>query len=134
MTLTLRPATWRDLPRLRRWRNDPETVRWSNGRRVTWRDHLGWWWSAPPWRRVYVAEVDGRPMGVGRLGSGVLGYSVDADWRGCGLGTQLVAALVAHAPPGPLWAETHADHAASHAVLRKNGFKPRKGNTEWIRW
>jgi RimJ/RimL family protein N-acetyltransferase len=74
-------------------------------------------------------------MGMGRSDGGTLSYSIAPDWRGAGLGTQLVAALVAtpHALPGPLWAETHPDHHASQAILRKNGFKPR-GSREWVRW
>jgi len=61
-------------------------------------------------------------------GTAEVGYSISADWRRQGLGTELVAGLVAHAADTGLVrrlvAHTDADNLASQEVLRRNGFEP----------
>ena len=55
-----------------------------------------------------------------------IGYSISADWRGQGLGTELVAGLIRQAADTGmvrrLVAHAHAHNPASQQVLLRNGF------------
>lgn len=55
-----------------------------------------------------------------------IGYSISADWRGRGLGTELVAGLIQQAADTGmvrrLVAHAHAHNPASQQVLLRNGF------------
>ena len=55
-----------------------------------------------------------------------IGYSISADWRGRGLGTELVAGLIQQAADTGmvrrLVAHAHANNPASQQVLLRNGF------------
>ena len=57
-----------------------------------------------------------------------VGFSIAADWRGQGLGTELLAGLVQHAAVTGmvrrLVAQTHPANVASQQVLLHNGFEP----------
>ena len=61
-------------------------------------------------------------------GTAEIGYSIAADWRGQGLGTELVAGLVQQAADTGmvcrLVARTAPDNPASQRVLLRNGFAP----------
>ena len=61
-------------------------------------------------------------------GTAEIGYSIAADWRGQGLGTELVAGLVQQAADTGLvrrlTARTTADNLVSQQVLLRNGFAP----------
>jgi ribosomal-protein-alanine N-acetyltransferase len=61
-------------------------------------------------------------------GTAEIGYSIAADWRGQGLGTELVAGLIQQAADTGmvhrLVARTTADNPASQQVLLRNGFAP----------
>ena len=61
-------------------------------------------------------------------GTAEIGYSIAADWRGQGLGTELVAGLIQQAADTGmvrrLTARTTADNPASQQVLLRNGFAP----------
>ena len=89
--------------------------------------------------RLLLALVDGRPVGFGQsyfwsvedasaygLPPGsvgidyLLGHAHDCDR---GLGTRLVAALVAAAPPGDVWVTPEEANGPSCRVLDKNGFE-----------
>ena len=62
------------------------------------------------------------------VGTAEIGYSIAADWRGQGLGTELVAGLVQQAADTGLVrrlvARTPADNPAAQQVLLRNGFAP----------
>ena len=61
-------------------------------------------------------------------GTAEIGYSIAADWRGQGLGTELVSGLVQQAAATGqvrrLVARARADNPASQQVLVRNGFAP----------
>lgn len=61
-------------------------------------------------------------------GTAEIGYSISADWRGQGLGTELVAGLIQQAADTGmvrrLIARTTGDNPASQQVLLRNGFEP----------
>ena len=61
-------------------------------------------------------------------GTAEIGYSIAADWRGQGLGTELVAGLLQQAADTGmvrrLIAHTTADNPASQQVLLRSGFAP----------
>ncbi|SHI38889.1 Protein N-acetyltransferase, RimJ/RimL family [Hymenobacter daecheongensis DSM 21074] len=61
-------------------------------------------------------------------GTAEIGYSISTDWRGQGLGTELVAGLITHAAQTGmvrrLMAYTQPDNIASQQVLLRNGFEP----------
>jgi RimJ/RimL family protein N-acetyltransferase len=108
--MNLRPATVGDEKLLFDWRNDPSVVmmlhepkpvtpeehgKWL--RRILLMDHYE--------IRLFVAEVDGIPVGQGRIERSwktlspkmdtcYLGYSLGKEWRGKGHGVELVTQLV----------------------------------------
>ena len=111
MPLTLRPAMMDDAGYLYALRTDPETVAMSSDQRaITLEGHCAWLKKRltiehPLWCAIYVAEVDGVPVGTGRLDRAwdalslkidrcLIGYSIERSLRGRGYGTLLVAALV----------------------------------------
>lgn len=114
MTLTLRPATMADAALLFNWRNDPEVLIASgNTSPVTIVEHHLWMKplvdeDGHQHRWLYIAEIDGVPAGTGRIEErtnrrrywwkvAALHYSLAAEWRGKGLGKELVKALKAEA-------------------------------------
>lgn len=100
--LELRPARMDDAGLLLAWRNDPDTIRNSfSGVAVAPSDHRNWLTQRlrDPASRIYVATMDGAPMGMARLDVrdvGVAGVSVAVDpaMRGRRLGTALLSTLV----------------------------------------
>ena len=107
MTVTLRPAGWRDAWRLYRWRNDPSTGAWMFGPAPTPLNHLVWLsWilSARSASRLYIGldEKTGEVVGTGRLDNNPwnipeVSVTVDHRRRNRGYGTAIVEALVAEA-------------------------------------
>lgn len=102
--LRLRPATLDDSDRILAWRNDPEAITMSASQHsVTQIEHDAWFIKAlaDGTTRLYVAEVDAQPVGMGRInqdhGVAVLSYSVDRDYRGHGYAGQIVADLCVEA-------------------------------------
>ena len=67
-------------------------------------------------------------------GTAEMGYSIAAEWRGQGLGTELVAGLVQQAADTGmvrrLVAHTQPDNLASQQVLLRNGFAPAETDDE----
>lgn len=97
---------------LLRWRNDPETRAMSSDTsEISLGEHLAWMHKRlnqgrldAAYSGLYVAEVNGEPVGTGRIDRGYtslslrmdsckLGYSIDPDVRGKGYGKLLVEAL-----------------------------------------
>ncbi|RYU80993.1 GNAT family N-acetyltransferase [Hymenobacter persicinus] len=97
------------------------------------RDAAGWYgWYAI---RKATPEVPATLVGAGGFlgppdaaGLAEIGYSIAADWRGQGLGNELVAGLIEHAAQTGmvrrLQAHTQPDNAVSQQVLLRNGFQP----------
>lgn len=106
--MKLRPATIADESLLLEWRNDPQArANSSYTGEVTQDGHHAWL------KRIlldnethlYIAEIEGVPVGQGRIerawkayskkmDSAAIGYSIDVNERGKGYGKQLVEKLV----------------------------------------
>ena len=110
--LTIRPATIEDAVLLWHWRNDPETRAMSSDTtEITLDQHINWLTkrlknAAYDGSAIVIAELDGSPIGTGRIDRGwdalsrtvdscLLGYSINKDHRGHGYGNLLVTQLVA---------------------------------------
>ncbi|GAA3945567.1 GNAT family N-acetyltransferase [Hymenobacter algoricola] len=97
------------------------------------RDAAGWYgWYAI---RKVTPDTPATLVGAGgylgppdAAGTAEIGYSISADWRGQGLGTELVAGLIRQAEQTGmvrrLLAHTEPGNAASRQVLLRNGFQP----------
>jgi ribosomal-protein-alanine N-acetyltransferase len=97
------------------------------------RDAAGWhgWYAlrkaddTAPRTLVGAASFAGRPDATG---TAAITFAIAADWRGQGLGTELVAGLVQQAADTQLvsriTAQVAADNAAAQQVLLRNGFVP----------
>jgi RimJ/RimL family protein N-acetyltransferase len=104
--LTLRPATEGDEELLLEWRNEPETRRQSLQQApVSPEQHARWFrdrLARPSECRIYVAELDGVPIGQARVdlsgdGAGEISVAVAAGSRGRHLGRSLIAKGTARA-------------------------------------
>ncbi len=98
--LVLREATVADEALLLRWRNDVDVRReFFSDNEVSPAEHSRWFASKLADRevtRILVAEIDGRPVGQARIDRaralvGEISVVVDTDFRGRGLGTELIA-------------------------------------------
>lgn len=106
--MKLRPATFADEALLLEWRNDPQArANSSYTGEVTPEGHHAWLQRImlDNDTHLYIAEIDGIPVGQGRIerawkayskkmDSAAIGYSIDANERGKGYGKQLVEKLV----------------------------------------
>lgn len=98
--LTIRPATEGDEGLLLEWRNEQETRRQSlQQTTVSPEQHARWFRDRLAQRsecRIYVAEVEGLPVGQARVdltgeGRGEISVALAAGSRGRGLGRSLIA-------------------------------------------
>jgi spore coat polysaccharide biosynthesis protein SpsF len=132
----LRPATADDAQRLLDWRNDPVTRGFSlTGAGVEPGEHAAWLERrlVDPGSRLWIAEVDGVPVGqvrAERLEAGVaeIHLAVAPQARGHGYGAAMVRAAVA-AARAQLHAERFAArvlaaNAASRRTFERAGFTP----------
>ncbi len=145
--LRLRPMTEDDLPAIRAWLELPHVARWwlagttadeeiakcrgSLGPQspatvmltVTWDDvPIGWC----QWYRWADSPDDAEAMGA-LAGEAGIDYAIgDPAFVGRGIGTRLIATLVAHVrqqhPGAGLLTDPDAANVASRRVLEKNGF------------
>ena len=97
--LVLRPATESDQGLLLEWRNEPETRRQSLQQDPVSPDQHAQWFrdrlACPADCRIYIAEMDGAPLGQARVeltgaGRGEISVAVAAGFRGRGLGRSLI--------------------------------------------
>ncbi|GAB3824516.1 UDP-2,4-diacetamido-2,4,6-trideoxy-beta-L-altropyranose hydrolase [Hymenobacter jeollabukensis] len=99
--LTIRRATADDARLYFDWANDPAVRRNAvHTEPIEWEGHVGWFGRrlADSAAYLYVLEQDGTPVGQVRIefdgehvaASGIIDYSVDAAWRGRGLGTAIL--------------------------------------------
>ncbi len=106
--MKLRPATFADEALLLEWRNDPQVrANSSYSGEVTPEGHHAWLQRVMLDNEIhlYIAEIDGVPVGQGRIerawkayskkmDSAAIGYSIDVEERGKGYGKQLAEKLV----------------------------------------
>ena len=107
--ITLRSVSPEDSDLLFAWRNDPDVIMMrSNLTPDTREEHDRWMRFVARSTDIdaYIAELDGVPIGQGRIertfkalspkmDTCVLSYSIDKDHRGLGYGKQLVTLLTA---------------------------------------
>ena len=114
-------------------RADADAVRWSvSARAIDPAEHACWFATAvqDPGRRMRVALVDGVPVGTARVdvrtGAGEVGIALAPDWRGKGLSSPLLRALVADCAADPqvvdLTARVHPENHTSQKAFLATGF------------
>lgn len=137
----LRPALASDAITLWRWRNDPQTRAASfSGVTVELAEHERWLRETlgRTDRRLYVAHAEGRDVATARLdvqgAEAVVSLTVAPEWRGRGIGTRVLRALVAEAFGAPglrrLVARVKPDNAASRAAFERAGFTSAAGGDD----
>lgn len=130
----LRRATAADADRLWRWRNDPETRRASlSDGEIPRADHERWLADTlgRADRRLYVALAGDAEVGTARLdlagADAVVNVTVAPEWRGRGVATALLRALVDEAFGDPavarLVARVKASNPASRTAFERAGFR-----------
>lgn len=106
--MILRPATFADEKLLLNWRNDPTVLAVSsNPLAVTAESHKAWLFNIMRDNdtHLYIAEVDGVPVGRGqierawkaiskKMDACLIGYSIASEYRGQGHGFELVHTLI----------------------------------------
>ena len=135
----LRSVREDDRSLLFRWVNDPDVRRASfSSEPIDWDDHADWFarLRRDPASRIWILETQGSvPVGQFRVsvrdGVGRVDYSVDADFRGRGLGREILKvgleAWRSKFPEVPLRAETKGDNLASQAALVSAGWATSDG-------
>lgn len=138
MDVTLRRVCLDDEEMLFQWRlADEHRSPWWAGVHVTRERHAKWFRDRldSPAVRMFVLELDGIPVGDGRIEStGEIVYNVTPEHQGRGFGTELVRMLVADARRDG-WTRIRAlvdeDNGASARVLQKAGFSRRPDVEFW---
>ena len=106
--ITLRSATEKDSDLLFAWRNDPDVIAMRANSTPDTRESHDHWLRVMRSNdvEIYIAELDGVPIGQGRvercfkalspkMDACLLSYSIDKAYRGQGYGKQLVTLLTA---------------------------------------
>jgi len=142
MMVSLRAATNSDARLVFGWRNDPFIVeRGSSQKTVTWEEHEKWFQATVngPERKMFIAEVDGKPAGqvrFDRMGSGsdrcvVSAYLLER-FTGRGLGVEAIRQgcerIFRQWPVMQVIACVRRDNAAGLAGFQKAGFKEQTGD------
>ena len=142
-SLGLRNATASDAPLTHVWRNDDSTRRYAwDGAPIALTHHFAWWESSltSAKRRLLMAEIGGRPVGVFRLdlegSTAVISLYLDPSLHGLGLGTAMLLAgqhWVREHAPGVLRLEgkVQAVNHSSAAAFAAAGFA-RTGDVLWV--
>jgi len=111
--MILRSVTRKDLDLLLAWRNDPETRANSNHHDIiTIEEHTAWFNKFEPKRYLYIAEVQGTPVGTCRadyLGNNTyeLSWTIAPEHRRKGYGSEMVELLMHSVPRQPPLFKVH---------------------------
>jgi len=118
-----------DAKALFEWRNDPMTRAAShNTAEIRFEDHLAWLESslADPSRLLYVAEINGEPVGTVRAdqsgGTWELSWTVAPSRRGSGIGKR-IASKLALSITDPVRAEVRSGNIASMRIAEHVGMR-----------
>ena len=125
--MNLRPATLDDAALLFAWRNDPATRHASrNHAAITAEEHRAWLLRSLSnrTRRLYLAEVDGTPVGTCRSDltehGWELSWTIATEHRRQGYGRTMVGLLVEQTPQ-PYFAEIYGQNTASVRIAEQCG-------------
>lgn len=139
--LWLDPATADDSAMMFAWRNHPDTRAVSaTHEEIAWEDHAGWLDRvlADPERKLFVARVGERPVGVLRLDYRVpdraeVSLYTDPDLKGLGLGPGMLRQAEAEMPPGGfIEAQVLTGNIASERLFAGAGYRG-DGPNRWIK-
>jgi RimJ/RimL family protein N-acetyltransferase len=114
------PATMDHAKVLFDWRNDPLTKEMSrNQDAVEWGTHINWLAGRLSRPHLYIATIDGCPVGTFRVDGEEISYTVAPEHRGKGVGL----AMLCHARArfGPLRAEIFERNIASIKIAKRAG-------------
>ena len=134
--IELRPAVKGDAELLFSWRNDSVTrAAFHNSDELTFTHHLRWLNSTltNEKRKLYVALVDGKPVGTVRADKEVVGWvlswTIAPNSRGRGFGSAMVRCLT-ELLRSPVRAEIKKDNIASVKIAESVGmrFQKEEGN------
>lgn len=127
--MELRPATSSDRDRLFRWANDPDTRTASfNTGPIAWDTHVAWFARrlADPDTRIFIAEVDGTPVGQVRFQRDAAEWEISIvvapDARGKGFAVEMIrggTALV----DGKVIAKIKTDNTRSIRAFSAAGYE-----------
>lgn len=128
MGCSLRPVTEKDDLTLFQWANDIDVRNNSFcSDPITWHDHLTWLGKKliDPKCRLFILEISSIPLGQIRFeyknDYWEIGYSIDAKFRGMGLGTKIIE-LGLNMVDGPIIAKVKPQNLGSRRVFNKLGF------------
>jgi RimJ/RimL family protein N-acetyltransferase len=127
--MQLRPAAMTDTSLLLGWRNDPQTKANSrNTERVRLAEHQQWLVQTLQNldRQLYIAEVDGTPLGTVRADWDGRAYEISCtaapEHRRKGYGREMVRLLVAMLD-APVWAEIKEGNIVSVHIVKAAGMR-----------
>jgi len=123
-TIGIRPAGMSDAELLLEWRNDPLMRAMARSAEVIERQtHVAWLSQrlARPTPALFIAEIDGLPVGSFRIDDGDVICYVAADWRGKGIGGAMLKA--ANTEYGPLRAVIFERNTAAIRAARSAGIE-----------
>lgn len=127
--MILRAATPADARVLYEWRNDPSTRQGMHSTaQFDYASHCAWLTRSLniETRRIYIAEVDGTPVGTVRTdlvgGMTEFSWTISPEHRGRGFGKQMVALAVALVE-GPIHVEVKSGNVASARIAEEVGLR-----------
>ncbi len=144
--LSLRPATIDDAPTLLAWRNDPDTRANSRStREVTVAEHQQWLAASAPNRALFVAELNGKPVGQIRFdrrasapGIAEVSITIAPESRGAQLSAWLLKAAEVQARElliNTLLAEIRPENERSIRAFKRAGyFGFARSNHDGVSW
>jgi RimJ/RimL family protein N-acetyltransferase len=117
-----RPAQMSDAETLFRWRNDELTrAMFKNSGVVPWPDHLRWLTARLERPGLFIAEIDGIPVGTFRVDDDEISYTIAPEHRGKGYGLAML--IKAHEMFGSLRAEIFPRNVPSIKIAERAGMQ-----------
>ena len=120
--MKIRPASIDDARTLFAWRNDPLTRAMSKTTDVVeWAGHIEWLGRrlARPEPGLFIAEIDGVPVGTFRVDDGEISYTIAPEHRRLGYAKAMLT--LAKEMFGPLRAEIKAENVPSIKAAAATG-------------
>ncbi|EKF18193.1 GNAT family N-acetyltransferase [Nitratireductor pacificus] len=120
--MLLRPASVDDAKLLYEWRSDPTTRAMSRDTsELVWEHHLAWVTErlSRANHGLYIAEIDGVPVGTVRIDHDEISYTVAPAHRKKGIGEMMLR--TAKDQFGPLIAKVKKNNMASEKIAERSG-------------